>query len=169
MEAMNSATKYFWIIVFFLVAGRPHYAYSGNDSISYAYLLEEEKLAKDVYNTLGEKWNLQIFNNIVQSETHHIEMVKTILTNNNQPVKIYTETGKFYNPSLQELYDSLILKGMKSSKKALEVGLAIEIKDIADLEWLIKNSDAPSDIELLNLLLAASLRHKNAFTRNLNK
>ncbi len=32
------------------------------------YLIEEEKLEKDAYTTLYDKWNNRIFSNIVKSE-----------------------------------------------------------------------------------------------------
>jgi len=40
---------------------------------------EEEKLARDVYTTLGEKWDLNIFINIAGSEQTHTDAVKYLL------------------------------------------------------------------------------------------
>ncbi|MEA1940422.1 MAG: DUF2202 domain-containing protein, partial [Candidatus Caldatribacteriota bacterium] len=40
---------------------------------------EEEKLARDVYLNLYEKWNLKTFYNIAQSEKTHMEAIKTLL------------------------------------------------------------------------------------------
>jgi len=40
---------------------------------------EEEKLARDVYLNLYEKWNLKTFYNIAQSEKTHMEANKDIV------------------------------------------------------------------------------------------
>ena len=40
------------------------------------YMLEEEKVARDVYEYLGNKWNLRIFQNIQQSEQRHFETME---------------------------------------------------------------------------------------------
>ena len=40
---------------------------------------EEEKLARDVYITLGEKWGIRIFTNIANSEQTHTDAVKVLL------------------------------------------------------------------------------------------
>lgn len=42
---------------------------------------EEEKLARDVYLTLYNKWKLQIFKNIAESEQTHMDAVKYLLEN----------------------------------------------------------------------------------------
>ena len=40
---------------------------------------EEEKLARDVYKTLGAKWGLKILTNIAESEQTHTDAVKALL------------------------------------------------------------------------------------------
>ena len=40
---------------------------SDNEKEDVMYMLEEEKLARDVYLTLGEKWDSQVFQNIAAS------------------------------------------------------------------------------------------------------
>ncbi|NPA47747.1 MAG: DUF2202 domain-containing protein, partial [Thermococci archaeon] len=42
------------------------------------YMVEEEKLAHDVYTKLYEKWHLQIFDNIAKSESTHVNAVRTL-------------------------------------------------------------------------------------------
>ena len=43
------------------------------------YMVEEEKLAHDVYTKLYEKWGLQIFKNIADSESTHVNAVRLLL------------------------------------------------------------------------------------------
>jgi hypothetical protein len=40
---------------------------------------EEEKLTRDVYLNLYEKWNLKTFYNITQTEKTHMEAIRTLL------------------------------------------------------------------------------------------
>ena len=43
------------------------------------YMREEEKLARDVYLTLSQQWELPIFQNIAGSEATHMEAVSHLL------------------------------------------------------------------------------------------
>ncbi|MCP4143444.1 MAG: DUF2202 domain-containing protein [Chloroflexi bacterium] len=44
-----------------------------------AFMREEEKLARDVYLTLYEQWELRPFSNIAESEQKHTDAVKNLL------------------------------------------------------------------------------------------
>lgn len=46
------------------------------------YMLEEEKVARDVYEFLDTKWDLRVFNNIKSSEQRHMDMVEYLLNAN---------------------------------------------------------------------------------------
>jgi hypothetical protein len=52
---------------------------SANDQQALIYMREEEKLARDVYIVLGDKWGLRIFQNIAKSEQIHTDMVKNLI------------------------------------------------------------------------------------------
>ena len=99
------------------------------------YMREEEKLARDVYIALGEKWSLRNFSNIASSEQTHMNAVKTLIDKYglDDPIEGKNE-GEFTNGELQDLYDNLIEQGMKSPEEALKVGAAIEEIDIIDLQ-----------------------------------
>lgn len=133
------------------------------------FMLEEEKLAFDVYNFLNEKWNLRVFENISQSEERHINAMKNLLESKNIPFSLTDESGVFKNNDLQQLYNELINKGQKSKLDALEVGKLIEEKDIDDLQLAIKNTNDEYSINVYNNLLQASYKHLNAFNRNISK
>jgi len=65
---------------------------------SLIHMRQEEKLARDVYLTLYNKWHSQIFKNIANSEEWHMQIVKFLLDKYNlpDPVKeIKDEIGKF--------------------------------------------------------------------------
>jgi hypothetical protein len=46
---------------------------SPQEAESLLFMREEEKLARDVYITLYEQWNNQVFANISNSEQRHME------------------------------------------------------------------------------------------------
>ena len=133
------------------------------------YMLEEEKMARDVYEFLDNKWDLMVFNNIKQSEQHHMDMVEYLLNTNKISYQLSDERGLFYNVQLQKLYNDLIEKGLKSKYDALEVGKMIEVTDIEDLEKAKTNTSNSEIIDVYSRLLFASNNHLRAFNRNLSK
>jgi hypothetical protein len=128
---------------------------------------EEEKLAQDVYTVLYEKWQLRPFSNIARSETRHFEAVGYLLETYNLEDPAYPEPGKFKNPELAALYDSLVARGSESLVAALEVGAFIEEVDIKDLnELLALNPDSTISVVYENLLRGSG-NHLRAFTGQL--
>lgn len=137
------------------------------DSSSLLYMLEEEKLARDVYTHLYEKWETKQFGNIKESEQTHVEKVQELLDKNKIPYQILPQ-GKFNNQELQKLYNSLISKGNISEIEALKVGATIEDVDIFDLQRLKKETDNQDIISVYNFLECASRNHMRAFDRGLS-
>jgi hypothetical protein len=132
-----------------------------------AYIIEEEKLAYDVYTVLGDLWGSRTMSNITNSETSHQAQVATLLGAYGIADPRSTEVGVFTNPDLQALYDSLIAQGSASEKAAMEVGVLIEEKDIADIDVMISQTTEPDVIAVLESLLAGSVNHLAAFQRQL--
>ena len=96
-----------------------------------AFMREEEKLARDVYLTLYEKWNMPVFQNIAGSESTHMDAVLTLLERYSlDDPSAEKAVGEFTNPDLQALYDQLVNLGSQSLADALKVGAAIEEIDI---------------------------------------
>ncbi len=130
---------------------------------------EEEKLARDVYVTLGEKWNLPIFSNISRSEQMHTDAVKALLDRYEieDPIKDNT-TGIFTSPELSELYKNLVAKGSTSLMDALEVGATIEDLDIKDLNELLAKTDNKDIKVTYDFLNKGSRNHMRAFSRQID-
>ena len=55
-------------------------ALTDEERASLLFMREEEKRARDVYQVLGEKYNLRIFANIAQSEQRHFDAIGTLIT-----------------------------------------------------------------------------------------
>jgi hypothetical protein len=127
------------------------------------HMREEEKLARDVYKVLYEKWNLVVFQNIMASEENHFTAIGTLLTRYGVPDPALSSGGVYSDSTLNALYSQLLTKGMESAQAALEVGAAIEKVDIADLEEAIKAA-AKLDIKrVYSNLMNASYNHLEAF------
>ena len=67
-------------------------------------------------------------------------------------------------PAFQALYDQWIAHGSASLDAALQVGVAIEELDIADLQAYLHDGDLPADVvRVFANLLAGSVHHLQAF------
>lgn len=133
-----------------------------------AFMREEEKLARDVYLHLFEKWGTKIFNNISRAEQAHMDSVKIILDAYKLADPAPVDQGFFTDPNLQELYDQLTTRGNTSLVEALKVGALIEEVDINDLYKSINETTNPAIIQVYTQLLNGSYKHLNAFTGQLN-
>lgn len=135
------------------------------------YLIEEEKLAHDVYQSMYDKWGSRIFNNIKNSEVSHQDMLFAVMNSRGLPDPRKSELGKFINPDLQVLYDKLIAQGNQSQTEAFKVGVMIEEIDIADLKKMHDNLDAKdTDVKaVLENLLSGSENHLRAFNRQVSR
>ena len=133
------------------------------------FMREEEKLAYDVYVALFTRWGTQVFNNIAQSETQHIEAVRQrILDHGLVDPAANTPAGVFVNADLQALYNTLVTRGQMSLIAALEVGCLIEETDIQDLaDRRAQVIGEPDIVAVYDNLLCGSRNHLRAFNQQL--
>jgi hypothetical protein len=130
------------------------------------FIVQEEKLAHDLYVQLASTSGAQQFANIVNSESTHISLVQGLLVSYNivDPTVGLAE-GEFLDQDLQALYDSLLASGSVDRAGAIAAGIAVEEKDIADIEVMLA-SELPSDVvSVLERLLSGSQNHLAAFLR----
>jgi hypothetical protein len=132
------------------------------------YLIEEEKIAHDVYTVMYQKYGAKVFGNILESESTHQGRVLTLLQARNIADPRATEVGKFNNQELQTLYDTLIAQGNISANEAYKVGVAIEEKDIADISKQLATATDDDVISTLDALRQGSENHLRAFNRQIN-
>lgn len=133
------------------------------------FMREEEKLARDVYQTLYEQWNKPVFSNIAQSEQTHTEAIRQLLEKYNIEDPVRDDTvGVFTNPDFAKLYKDLVAQGKQSEEEALKVGALIEDLDIKDLNDRITQTDNADIKAVYENLLRGSRNHLRAFTKQLN-
>jgi hypothetical protein len=133
---------------------------------SLIFMVEEEKLARDVYSTLYTKTGLNQFKNINKAEQTHMDLLRGLLkTYGIKDPTIGKTVGQFTNASLAALYKKLIADGSVSLVAALNAGVAVEEKDIADVKMILKTK-LPVDVKyVMDRLISGSYNHLAAFTR----
>lgn len=134
------------------------------------YMREEEKLARDVYDSMYVKWSGNPFGNIRQSERMHMSRMLTLITTYGLTDPVTTnqdKPGLFANAVLQQYYYELVSAGSRSLTEALKVGAKIEELDIADLEARIAQTQQADILTTYTDLKMASENHLRAFVRRL--
>ena len=130
------------------------------------YIVEEEKLARDVYAYLANNVTTQKFSNITRSEQSHMDQIAAVLkTYNFYNPTLSRAPGVFRDARLQAFYNDLTARGSADYVSAMGVGVAIEELDISDLAKIM-GVDMPADMKLaLDNLMRGSENHLAAFSR----
>jgi hypothetical protein len=132
------------------------------------FLREEEKLARDVYITLGEHWDLPIFMNIASSEQVHTDRVKTLLDAYGIPDPVADDrVGVFDDSRLASLYEELVTQGKTSLTDALVVGATVEDLDIKDIADMMERTEEADVLTVYAALMCGSRNHMRAFVAQL--
>jgi hypothetical protein len=140
------------------------------DKAGIIYIVEEEKVARDVYRHLAESWDTDIFSKIADSEQKHVDAVSKLVSKYDVELPMtMDEEGIFTSEKLQDMYDALVAQGDKSLEEALKVGVEIEETDIEDLEELL-DGELEEDVEkVYSRILRGSYNHLRSFNRQLDK
>ena len=128
---------------------------------------EEEKLARDVYTVLAQKWGSQIFTNISAAENNHLNAIVLLLTNYGSTETAVGEAGVFADAAVQKLYNDLLAKASASLEEAYKTGTLIEEMDIRDLTEELSTTNNENVTLVFENLLKGSRNHLRAFYRQL--
>ena len=126
---------------------------------------EEERMARDLYATLADRYDgAAPFAMITRSEQRHFDAVGGLLDRYQiaDPAQD-AKSGSYADPTLQKLYDQWLEQGQTSLSAAYDVGVALEQRDIADLEDTLATVDQTDVRRVLTALLNASHHHLAAF------
>ncbi len=128
------------------------------------YMVQEEKLARDVYLTLAKTYpTIPVFSNIADSEQTHVNAVMGLLEKYGIKVEL-GPVGEFPNKTFTDLYEKLVSMGSKNVTEALKVGCMIEELDIKDLhEWIEKVQNYPDIVKVFEFLMMGSRNHLRSF------
>ncbi len=133
------------------------------------FMREEEKLARDVYVTLGERWSMPIFFKISSAEQRHMDRVLSVMDLYEITDPVVDDTvGVFVNQHLADLYTTLVAQGSESFLDGLIVGATIEDLDLSDLYELINVGANDHLLFVWQNLAKGSRNHLRAFVSAIN-
>lgn len=136
---------------------------------SLIYMVEEEKLAMDVYDYFFNMYGLQIFDRISDSEIKHVAAVSKFFVKYDLENPILDkDPGEFVNADLQQTYYDLIEMGSVSRNHAIEAAILIEEQDIIDINQYLTVVVAKDLVQAYNHLLLGSEKHLFSFELELN-
>lgn len=148
------------------LAGPAAAAPADADATMLQSMAAEEKLAHDVYVTLGARYDARQFDRIAAAESRHLTATRVLLDRYGvvDPT-VGDAVGEFDDPDTQALYDSLVRQGSVSLAGAAQVGITVERMDIAGLDAALADTPAADITAVLVSLRRGSQNHLAAFTR----
>lgn len=134
------------------------------------FMREEEQLAHDLYTRWAGRYAIPVFSNIAASETMHVNEVQLLIDRYGlQNNSIGNAATGYHNATIQSLYNSLSAQGDAGLTGALEASLAVEDRDIADLEYALADTTRADIIQVYSNLRQGSVNHRSAFLRQLGR
>ncbi|MEK9703683.1 MAG: DUF2202 domain-containing protein [Deltaproteobacteria bacterium] len=130
-------------------------------------LREEEKLARDVYTLLEEKWGLSAFSQIKPSEQKHMDAVAKLINRYDLLDPAQESIGSFENQKISSLFETLMTKGEQSEVDALQVGMTVEDVDIYDIDEILSKNDNQDIQVVFTNLRNGSIKHLQRFYTDL--
>lgn len=140
-------------------------AYTEETIASLRYMIEEEKMAGDLYDAFYAQTGLIVFSKIGTSEDRHMDALLKQASRAGVDVGdlLALPAGEYSDLALQALYAQLLDQGSVSSTAALAVGQQVELTDIADLNGAIVDGANTALVGVYSKLLAGSENHLAAF------
>jgi hypothetical protein len=143
---------------------------SAAEAADMLFMREEEKLARDLYILLDEKWGVAPFARIAIGEQMHMDAVLRLLARYRLDDPAAGKTiGEFASTELQALFDDLLRRGSESAVAALEVGGIVEEVDLEDLAAALARSDNADIDQVYEILSCGSRNHLRDFARALER
>jgi len=131
------------------------------------FIREEEKLARDVYLSLYQKWGNPVFAKIAESEQAHMDAMANLLSFYGIDDPVTNDViGAYTNQDIGDLFQDLINWGLLSEKDALLVGGYIEEYDILDIWKAYEETDEVRIQRVYQNLYEGSYNHLDAFVYN---
>ena len=117
------------------------------------FAIQDEHLARAQYTAVMDMFGkVRPFSNIVLSEERHIAYLEPLFTDRGWDIPADMSKGHIVKP--------------KTFTEAKQIAVQAEVDNIAMYEYFLQQPELPSDVKtVLELLLAASKRHLEAFSR----
>ena len=136
---------------------------------SLAFMIEEEKMAFDVYTLQFTHWGITQFQNIKESENRHMASVRSLLSKYGVPdPSAGNGIGVFSNGVISQLFLQLSAKADSSDWQSLTAGAIIEEVDIRDLKEQLLLTNKQDIRQVYENLMRGSRNHLRAFVEQLS-
>jgi len=139
---------------------------------SLSYMYDEERLAKEIYLAIYNRQPVKQLTNIASNaEGKHIDAVRDLAQRYGVATP-YQQAGRYQSHHIQDLYNKLYAKGIRSQKDALEVGCIVEVVDVNDLNKFMneaQRANAQDVLETYDYLRKGSYNHYWAFDKGLKQ
>jgi len=133
------------------------------------FMIEEEKMAHDLYAAFYVQYGASSFQKISSSEQVHMDELKMLLDSFSiADPTIGNAAGVFSDTDLQALYNQLLAQGSISLAEAFRVGATVEEIDILDLQNRIAQTAQADILGVYTALENGSENHLRAFVRQIN-
>ena len=139
--------------------------YTDEAIASLRFMIEEEKMAGDLYDAFHDQTGLVVFSRIAAAEDRHMDALlkQAELAGMDVGDLIALPAGEYTNPALQDLYAGLLATGSVSTEAALSVGEQVELADMADLNEAMVDVAGTALVGVYSDLLAGSGNHLAVF------
>jgi hypothetical protein len=127
----------------------------------------EEKLARDVYSALYDKWGVIAFSKITNAENNHLNAIVNLLAYYDAADTLIGNASVYEDSVIQSLYSILLSQGSVSQVDAYKTGTLIEEMDINDLKSALTSTTNANIIMVFENLERGSRNHLRAFNRQL--
>ena len=98
------------------------------------YLLQEEKLMRDVFENLFERYDINAFKKAADTADDHFKKLMKLLADHGVHIDILDTPGIYTSAIFEKLYTDAVEAGSKSLNEVLRVGRELESINILDLK-----------------------------------
>jgi hypothetical protein len=143
---------------------------SASERQTLLHLSEQEKLARDLYESLSETWRLDVFHTTSGSEDIHADALRTLLGR----YKLFDPSqglgrGEFSRVDLAERYGDLIARGRFSPVEALKAAASVEELEIEDMSRRLLDVQVPEIQSVLETVVSSDKHHLRSLVVALRK
>lgn len=115
-------------------------------------IFEQEKLARDVYSQIGEKFGIKILKNAAIGKQKQMSLILDFMTLNQVAVAFDDAQGVFKSPELRENYSAFLTEGLGSLNNAFRVGAKMEDYNIYHIDKILATQTTGKLVLLLSKL-----------------
>ena len=133
------------------------------------FILEEEKMIRDLSYNFSDKYEDKIFEDIYKAENSHIDPVQKIVRDYNlDDPSSKKDVGEFHNPQIRMIYDELLKQGQKDKVSAYKALLQALERNISNLNENIDKTDKDGILFLFRNLRRSSKNHMKSLLNKIN-